>query len=250
MKSAAPFVVALLAAIGFALPAAADPKLDDVAVVRDTSGRTVLLYPEPVHPLLLDLKSLEGQPFEFGGRDGAIGKATITAIAPDRDNIVSLDGLADAAPMVGFARRREWIKPLPSPPAAPIIAAVIAAQIRSLGDKGTLESATAWRANESDQLFLEVRTIVAGTKREDYNGNAVTALYMFRWTGHDWLLTRADSNTNYDGPEGSDVHVLAVARNSRSGLDVVVQWDHYEWEILEWYPSNEVRVRLCLGICS
>jgi hypothetical protein len=73
VKSATPFVVALLAAIGFAWLAAADPKLDDVAVVRDTHGRTVLLYPEPVHPLLLDLKSLEEQPFEFGGRDGAIG---------------------------------------------------------------------------------------------------------------------------------------------------------------------------------
>jgi hypothetical protein len=161
---------------------------------------------------------------------------------------VSLDALADAAPMVGFARPREWVKPLPSPPDAPIITAVIATQVRSLGEKGTLESVTAWRAN--DQLFLEVRAIVAGTKREDHNDNALTALYMFRWTGHDWLLTRADSNTNHDGPEGSDVHVLAVAKDAQRGLDVVVQWDRYEWEILEWYPSNKPRVRRCLGLCS
>ena len=38
--------------------ALADPKLEDVAVVRDSSGHTVLLYPPPSHPLLLDLKSL------------------------------------------------------------------------------------------------------------------------------------------------------------------------------------------------
>jgi hypothetical protein len=249
-------IVFALTAIGFASPATADPKLEDVAVVRYAGDQTILLYPQPAHPLLLDLGRLKGQVFTFGTRDGAVGKAVIAALETDEDGWTSatLDGLAEPTPMAGLAGSREWIKPLASPPDAPLIRAIIAAQVQSLGERGTLESATAWRAPDSDLLFLEVRTIIAGTKRADAAGNAISGLYWFRWTGHGWLLLRTDTLFNSDDLEYGDVRIIALAANPEKGFDLVLEWDRYEWVILEWIAvvaddAMHRKVHLCVGYC-
>jgi hypothetical protein len=259
MKSAAPFAAALLAAIGFAWPAVAeDSDSTEFFVVGD-----LLLLPSSWERQTAEfqqarLSGLPGTALQLGDRNGGTGKAVIRTVAPPGDwneRLVALERTPDsdiADNTVGFERQREWISPLTTVPDTPAVAAIVGAQVRSLGADGILVDATAWQHDET--LILEVLTIVAGTKPEDADGNLATGIYVLEWTGQDWLLKHALTGRNVDGTSARTLSVMAVAFDPGDHeLTLVLRSSMYEWQYLDAYAISghefERIARACDGIC-